>query len=94
MNGVLYFVQPMVAGGEYVTAWADEQKAGKLYRYATTVFDTTKGASLKQMAIDKVTSARNEGFTALQASHRAWWKNFWEKQHLLSLPETEWESFY
>lgn len=95
VNDVQIFTQPLVAGGEYVTAWVDQViSETKSVRYISIQFDSTKGVSVKQKAIDEVLAAKNTGFEALQASHQVWWRDFWQKSSMLSIPNTRWESYY
>ena len=86
-------VQPMLAGGQYATAW-QEQGAGTTKRAVfVSVGNTQADAKARSDAVNAVKSAVEAGVGKLAEAHRAWWHHFYA-QSFLSIPDTRLESFY
>ncbi len=86
-------VQPLLAGGQYATAW-QEQGAGTGQRTVfVSVGNSWPGTTARGSAVRVVEGAAGTGAAKLAESHRAWWHAFYP-QSFLSLPDTRLESFY
>jgi hypothetical protein len=86
-------VQPMLAGGQYATAW-QEQGAGTARRTVfVSVGNTQADNKARANAVNAVEGAAIAGAARLVESHRAWWHAFYP-QSFLSIPDTRLESFY
>jgi hypothetical protein len=81
-------VQPMLAGGQTVTAW--QQSGSTLYLSVAHSFPDN-GA--RASAISAVQSAVSAGADSLRASHRSGWHTFYPKS-FLSVPDARLQSFY
>jgi len=89
--GVEYSSQPMLAGGDYVTAWKTMANANTKTAYITVAYDTTQSSLTKAVkCIDGVTQKKLQNIIAV---HRQWWHQYYQKS-FLSLPNNEAESFY
>ena len=85
-------IQPLLAGGETVTAWSvDKQDAKSIL--TVTVAHSFPLSTAGQEALDLVEKMRGQPFKNLLESHRSWWHAYYPKS-FISIPDTEWESFY
>ncbi|KYP15999.1 glycoside hydrolase family 95-like protein [Flavihumibacter sp. CACIAM 22H1] len=90
-EGIHYFRQPLLAGGDYVTAWTMLQKPGKQVYVMSVAINRSLTAlpdalnTLKEAAAGKLEQFNN--------NHKAWWHSYY-KQSFLSLPDARMESFY
>lgn len=90
-NDIQYSLQPMLAGGDYVTAWKTLAKENVKTTYITVTYDTLR--SSLPAAIATLNRAAGEGFDKLIAAHRQWWHGYYGKS-FLSVPDAKAESFY
>ena len=87
-------VQPLLAGGDYATAWL-EKKSGSTQ---STLFISTANevpAVDKSLLVAKkaVFEASKNSSVNLLTPHRNWWHAFYQKS-FLSIPDRQMESFY
>ena len=85
-------VQPLVAGGQTVTAWHEsscDDARVLLLNVAHSFPDTTA----EQRAVDAVRSAGRQSVAGLLRTHRRWWNAFYPKS-FLSVPDEKLQSFY
>ena len=87
-GAVKLVTQPMVAGGETVTAW--QHSGSTLYLSIAHSFPDNGARSA---AIGAVQSAVSAGVTSLRASHRKGWHAFYPKS-FFSFPDARLQSFY
>jgi hypothetical protein len=93
-NDIHSCVQPLLAGGDYATAWL-EQKTGKSQ---STLFISTANevpAVNQSLVVAKkaVVDASKTSTAKLLNPHRNWWHAFYQKS-FLSIPDGQMESFY
>jgi hypothetical protein len=85
-------VQPLVAGGETVTAWQTVNRDGKT-RLLVSVAYSHPQETAKQEAVNVIKRVRGLPMNNLTQSHREWWHAYYPVS-FVSLPDTRWESFY
>jgi alpha-L-fucosidase 2 len=91
-NGsISYCRQPMLAGGDYTTAWA-KRSDKKWNTFIITVAYNTSASSVNQ-AIKTVTNASVTDLNKAIATHRNWWHAYYPLS-FISLPDQRMESFY
>lgn len=92
-------IQPMLAGGEYATAWQVVEEFNErkiLFLSVGYSYDNGMG---KQEAIKSVLEAVKTSPEDLYSTHTLWWHEFYsgsseDKGSFLSIPDTRLESFY
>lgn len=92
-RGFLGAVQPLLAGGEYATAWrqiSEEEGGCRLLIATSSVTAAGGGIQEAERAID---AAEAQVWQALLASHREWWAAFYRKS-FVSIPDDRLESLY
>lgn len=90
-SGVQLFIQPLLVGGGYATAWSEVRSGAERRLLISTVTGFPKLDA--ERAREQVIAARRRPREALFARHRAWWARFYP-QSFLTLPDARWESFY
>lgn len=85
-------VQPLLEGGETVTAWQALAEDGKT-RLMVSVAHSFPERNAEAEAVDVVKRVRATSLTNLTESHRQWWHDYYP-QSFVSIPDTWWESFY
>jgi hypothetical protein len=90
-NGIQYSIQPMLAGGDYVTAWKSDTNSNTSTTYITVAYDSCHTALPK--AVSTITKAAGEDLAAAFRFHRQWWHAYYQKS-FLSVPDPMIESFY
>lgn len=95
IEGVPVCVQPLLAGGDYATAWLEDKSAGpRTSRLLISTANEVPAAGLSApRAIADVRSAALVPTNALLAAHRAWWHAFYPAA-FLSVPDPRAEAFY
>ena len=90
-SGVNLFVQRLLVGGGYATAWCEEGSGSDRRLLIATV----AGFPMLQaeQAREQVIAARRRSRESLFATHRGWWARFYP-QSFVTLPDARWESFY
>ncbi|WP_374064459.1 glycosyl hydrolase family 95 catalytic domain-containing protein [Streptomyces himalayensis] len=91
-DGISAAVQPLLAGGQHVTAWRERTRgeARTLYVHVAHSFPDT---SARARALRAVRSASELPYDLLAAPHRAWWNAYYRKS-FLSLPDARIQRFY
>lgn len=90
-NGIHYCLQPMLAGGNYVTAWKSVFRKDTCSTFITVAYDTLHSALPDALTTIDISSKENMG--TLVATHRNWWHDYYRKS-FLSIPDSKVESFY
>lgn len=85
-------VQPLLEGGETVTAWQTMEENGKT-RLTVSVAHTYPDNTAQEKAVGEIKRVRDMPLDALLKSHRNWWHAYYPIS-FISLPDTRWESFY
>ncbi|MFI5610938.1 glycosyl hydrolase family 95 catalytic domain-containing protein [Amycolatopsis sp. NPDC051903] len=82
--------QPLLAGGEHVTAWREVTRGGARTLYASVAWSHPERTS----AARALRTVRTAGeFGALTGEHRRWWHDHYRRS-FVSLPDTRLQSFY
>lgn len=85
-------VQPLLEGGETVTAWHAAQE-GDRTRLTVSVAHSFPERQAEREAVEVLTRVRGISLDALTKSHREWWHAYYPKS-FVSIPDAYWESFY
>ncbi len=95
VEGVAVCVQPLLAGGDYATAWLEEKSAnGRSARlFISTANEVPAADRSAARAIEDVRDAARIPVDTLIATHRAWWHAFYPEA-FLSVPDARVEAFY
>ncbi|WP_158839604.1 glycosyl hydrolase family 95 catalytic domain-containing protein [Saccharothrix deserti] len=91
-DGMEVVVQPLLAGGQHVTAWREVSRGRTRTLYATVAWsfpDTTA----EDRAVQALRRAAVLPAAALVPDHRAWWHRYYRRS-FLSLPDARVQSFY
>ncbi|MFG1670085.1 glycoside hydrolase family 95-like protein [Streptomyces sp. Y7] len=91
-DGATAAVQPLLAGGQHVTAWRERSRSGVRTLYVH-VAHSYPGTSALERALKAVRRASPLPYAALAVSHRAWWHAYYRKS-FLSLPDARMQRFY
>jgi alpha-L-fucosidase 2 len=87
-----YCFQPMLAGGDYTTAWTAHNQNGKKLFYISIGYSHQQNQSVKQ-ALQNINAAKNIPIATLIKIHRNWWHAYYP-QSFISMPDKRMESFY
>lgn len=90
-------VQPLLAGGDYATAWLEKPLPAQKGLAGTLFLSTANevpaaGASLKTARAD-IQAAATQSSDSLIATHRSWWHAFYPAS-FLTIPDPQLEAFY
>ncbi|MDQ1006025.1 alpha-L-fucosidase 2 [Streptomyces sp. V4I23] len=91
-DGVMAAVQPLLAGGQHVTAWRDRTRGAGRTLYVSVAHSHPETTALDR-ALKEVRVDSEIPYNALAAPHRAWWHRFYRKS-FLSLPDARFQRFY
>jgi hypothetical protein len=94
LDGIPVLEQPLLAGGDYATAWKEVslgQEASRLF--VTTANEIPSAGSSAPVAVETVRRASTMNMGELLSAHREWWHGFYQKS-FLSIPDPRLESFY
>ncbi|WP_413104568.1 glycosyl hydrolase family 95 catalytic domain-containing protein [Streptomyces sp. Inha503] len=91
-HGVRAAVQPLLAGGQHVTAWRERTRAGRRTLYVTVAHSHPRRTA-RDRALKDIESASALPYDALAPTHRAWWHAYYRKS-FLSLPDARLQRFY
>ncbi|MEU8844662.1 Tat pathway signal sequence domain protein [Streptomyces sp. NPDC048564] len=91
-DGVWAAVQPLLAGGQHVTAWR-ERSTGRARTLYVHVAHSYPGTTALGRALKAVREASPLPYSALALTHRAWWHAYYRKS-FLSLPDAQMQRFY
>ncbi|MFI0449860.1 glycosyl hydrolase family 95 catalytic domain-containing protein [Actinomadura sp. 6N118] len=89
-GGVTLTVQPLAAGGQTVTAHAEQRERGERIFYLTVAHSHPEPTA-EAKALGTVRSAPR--LAVLEREHRAWWHRFYRKS-FISVPDGLLQSFY
>ncbi|MFF4481892.1 glycosyl hydrolase family 95 catalytic domain-containing protein [Streptomyces melanosporofaciens] len=91
-HGIQAAVQPLLAGGQHVTAWRERTHAGRRTLYVTVAHSHPRRTA-RDRALKDIRSASALSYDVLAPSHRAWWHAYYRKS-FLSLPDARLQRFY
>ncbi|MEU7785779.1 Tat pathway signal sequence domain protein [Amycolatopsis sp. NPDC049159] len=83
-------VQPLLAGGEHVTAWREVPRGGTRTLYTSVAWSHPEKTSVAR-ALGTV--RRAPAFPELTRDHRRWWHDYY-RGSFMSVPDTRLQSFY
>lgn len=90
-NEVDYCRQPMIAGGDYCTAWKEKANGDARTFYITVAIN--KRTTAVDTAIATIRNALQKNIASLVSIHREWWHQYYPES-FVSLPDARMESFY
>lgn len=85
-------VQPLLAGGQHVTAWRERTWGHKRTLYVSVAHSFPK-TTARDRALHTVRGASSVPYDVLALPHRTWWERFYRKS-FLSLPDARLQRFY
>ncbi|MFD5058081.1 glycoside hydrolase family 95-like protein [Streptomyces sp. NPDC058394] len=85
-------VQPLLAGGQHVTAWRERTRGDSRTLYVTVTHSHPK-TTARDRALRTVKTASAIPYALLATPHRSWWDRFYRKS-FLSLPDARLQRFY
>lgn len=95
VDGIPVCVQPLLAGGDYATAWlevtGDDGRSGRLI--VSTANEVPAAGESASVAVRDIQRVATEPFDQLIKEHRRWWHDFFP-QTFLSIPDSRLEAFY
>jgi alpha-L-fucosidase 2 len=92
-DGVSAAVQPLLAGGQHVTAWRERRSGGTARTLYVHVAHSHPGTTALDRALKAVRRASPLPYSALALTHRAWWHAYYRKS-FLSVPDARLQRFY
>ena len=95
IEGVPVVVQPLLAGGDYATAWLEQPAPDGLSSrlFISTANEVPAAGRSGPEAVAAVRAAAEQPTAALLEPHRAWWHAFYPAA-FLSVPDPRLEAFY
>ncbi len=94
IDGTSVCVQPLLAGGDYATAWTQVpagEHTARLFVSTANEVPATDRSGLAAAA--EVRRAATEPFVDIEREHREWWHAFYPRT-FLSIPDARLEAFY
>ena len=91
-GGIFAAVQPLLAGGQHVTAWRERSGGGGARTLYVHVAHSYPGRTALDRALTAVRRASPLPYSALAVTHRAWWHAYYRKS-FLSLPDARLQRF-
>ena len=96
IDGVAVCVQPLLAGGDFATAWqesprTDTSRTSRLW--VSTANELPAAGRSGPQAVAEVRSAAATPVARLINDHRAWWQDYY-RRGFLTLPSPRLEAFY
>jgi hypothetical protein len=92
-GAVSVWVQDLLYGGQYATAWADVDKGGGHRMHVATITDSYPARTARDEAVKIVADWSKRDVDAAMAAHRGWWHPYY-RQSFVSLPDTRLETLY
>jgi alpha-L-fucosidase 2 len=93
LEGCAVSVQPLLAGGDYVTAWKAAKTSPARSIWVLSVANATPYGNATRTAVSSVNQALALGLDQVEAQHRQWWHQFYPAS-FISIPDARLESFY
>jgi len=84
--------QPLLAGGEHVTAWTEVPRGTSRTLYATVAWSHPAKTSVAR-ALDTLRTVAPHAAHLLVLDHQDWWHRFYRKS-FLSIPDARLQNFY
>ena len=94
LDGMPVIEQPLLAGGDYATAWVEYETGKNSARlFITTANEVPKAGKSAEVAVRTVQEVSDEDFSSMLKEHRRWWHDFYQRS-FVSVPDPLLESFY
>ena len=91
-GGISVWIQNLMAGGQYATAW-DEQASGDTRTLVATIANSYPDSTAARTAVADVTRFRALDRRQWVDAHRAWWHGYYPKSYV-AIPDKELEALY
>ncbi|GGZ78675.1 glycosyl hydrolase family 95 catalytic domain-containing protein [Streptomyces bluensis] len=93
-DGVSTSVQPLLSGGQYVTAWRERRASASASRtlYVHVASSYPRNTALRR-AVRTIRTASGLPYARLASTHHDWWHAYYRKS-FLSLPDARIQRFY
>lgn len=96
-TGVSVWIQDLLAGGQYATAWA-EAREGDTRTHFATIANRYPLADAERTAVDDIRRCLTSDRDEWMASHRGWWHEYYPRSFVAvpdrSLASLYWQSIY
>lgn len=95
-NGVSAGVQDLTTGGDYATAWKEEQPAKNSITLLISIQNSYPGKTSAGEAVVAINQARGKieaGLKEWKGTHRKWWHNYYPES-FVTFPDTVGQMFY
>jgi alpha-L-fucosidase 2 len=93
VDGFDVCVQPLLAGGDYATAWKEERTVPNKRVYYIHVANGIPAGGAAIKAVKALNHAMKREIRDIEKAHRAWWHAFYPKS-FVTIPDARIESFY
>ena len=95
LDGVSTYVQPLLAGGDFASAWIDKpgSREGEGTLLLSTANEVPQSGVSARVAVETVKEAASMSAEERTREHRSWWHEFYPKS-FLTFPDGRLESFY
>jgi len=92
--GAEYNTQKEPGPSQHATAWrvVKGTQPGQTHIFTSVGYSYQRGPVAKQEAVEAVNNAVAKGFAAIEAGHRKWWHDYYQKSYV-SMPE-KYETFH
>lgn len=87
------WVQDLLYGGQYATAWAEFDKGGGHRVHVASIANQYPERTARDEAVKAVADWHSRDLDAAAATHREWWHRYYQ-QSFVSLPDKRLESLY
>jgi alpha-L-fucosidase 2 len=91
-DDVNIWIQDLQAGGQYATAWS-EQNNDNTHTHTVTIANQYPEANAELQAYENIVLCSNKDSAEIISSHQAWWHNYYPQSYL-SIPDKKLESLY
>ena len=87
------WVQDLLCGGQYATAWTDADRGGGHRLHVASIANTYPAQTARDEAVKIIADWNRRDLAPAVESHRRWWHRYYP-QSFVSLPETRLETLY
>jgi hypothetical protein len=86
------WIQDLLAGGQYATAWTETEKRGTRTQLVT-IANSYPAATAANTAVADLARFKKSDATAWQKAHRDWWHGYFQ-QSFITIPDPQLEALY
>ncbi|MBA2809913.1 Tat pathway signal sequence domain protein [Streptomyces sp. KM273126] len=91
-DGVSTSVQPLLSGGQHVTAWRERRAGASRTLYVHVAYSYPQNTALRR-AVRAIRTVSGLPYSRLASTHHDWWHAYYRKS-FLSLPDARIQRFY